>query len=113
MQQKSRLKAGMSLSPVDKLAIRLARAYGYSTTSTVMLFGVSPGTVRRLCQDVPMPPAGRSGPEEAAEPVLRRVTLTEIGAEQGDNWVWTSLRQSAERVLAALSAGTTVQEMFS
>src|SRR3954451_15521408 len=105
MEQKSSLKAGMHLSPVSRLAVRIARAHGFSATSCIVMFSISPAAVRRICQDVPTPPSGQ--PDPGAETVLREITLAELGAEPEDLRLWIGMKHAAQRVLVARSTGTT------
>lgn len=76
------------LTPVARLAIRLARLDGHSLSTIARDAGVTVRTVLQSCRDVPKAPSDYA----KAEADLRALTLRELGADPTQSALWLGLK---------------------
>lgn len=82
------LGAASHLTPVAKLAIRLARLNGDSLSVIARNAGVTVRTVLQSCRTVPKAPLDYA----KAEADLRALTLRELGADPTQSALWMGLK---------------------
>lgn len=80
--------AASHLTPVAKLAIRLARLNGDSLSVIARNAGVTVRTVLQSCRTVPKAPLDYA----KAEADLRALTLRELGADPTQTGLWLGLK---------------------
>lgn len=80
--------AASHLTPVARLAIRLARLDGHSLSTIARDAGVTVRTVLQSCRNVPKAPLDYA----KAEADLRALTLRELGADETQSALWLGLK---------------------